>query len=132
MKIPDRRSLIVGAAVLAVGLVIGATYGQVSLHRQAKVYETRIREANRRLAQTQRKYTQGLAAQTAVEEEKAAALAEVEKLEKRNAQTATEKKAFSGRIDSLSALNSSLQEKLGRAEAKAASEESKTGSSRHV
>ena len=127
MKIPDRRSLIAGAAVLAVGLAIGVTYGQVCLHRQAKVYETRIRETNRRLAQTQRKYTQGLAAQTAVEEEKAVALAEAEKLEKRNAQTAAEKKALSGRIDSLSALNSSLQDKLGRAEAKAASEESAKG-----
>ena len=67
---------------LIVGFAIGIVYGQVRLQSLDKVYQAKIKEMNQRLAQTQRKYSQGVTAQNDLEQQKMSIQEEVDKLAK--------------------------------------------------
>lgn len=109
----DRAKLkifIVIALGIAVGFAVGFGWGHMRLQSEQKTCAAKIKDLNRRLSQAQSRYSQDIAQQTVLEDEKRAALEEVEKLR-------TEKKVLKSKTDSLDAKSGQLNERLIKVEA---------------
>ncbi|OPY79410.1 MAG: Chromosome partition protein Smc [Syntrophorhabdus sp. PtaU1.Bin058] len=108
----DRAKLKIFIAIalgIAVGFAVGFGWGHVRLQSEQKMYTAKIKDLNRRLSQAQSKYSQDIAQQTVLEDEKRAALEEVEKIR-------TEKKVLKSKADSLDAKSGQLTERLAKVE----------------
>jgi chromosome segregation ATPase len=122
------KRLLLCLAGLVAGLAVGLGYGHMQLQSQQKVHQAKLKQITQRLAQAERKYSQGLAEQQAgLENEKQQGQAEVEKLQKEQSGLALENKALKSRVDALTGEAASIEQKRARSEAKAASQESTNG-----
>jgi len=106
-------------------LVIGVVYGQLRLQSVDKVYESKLKDINQRIAQVQRRYSQGVAAQNELEQQKMSIQEEVDKLTKEKGLFGTQQTELKTRADGLEAKVASLEKKNVSLEARAASLDSK-------
>jgi chromosome segregation ATPase len=112
---------------IVAGLIIGIGYGHVQTRAVQKTDQAKIREITQHLSQVQRRYAQGLAAQTTCEDANLAVQAEAEKLGKERERLAAENKTLKAGADTLAASTAALEKKHAASEARAALLDSKNG-----
>ena len=110
---------------LVVGLLLGVVYGQVRLQSVDKVYQAKLKDINQRMAQVQRRYSQGVAAQNDLEQQKMSIQGEVDKLSKEKQGLAAQQAELKTKADGLESKATSLEKKSSSLETRAASLESR-------
>ncbi len=121
-----KRVFICALGIVA-GLTLGLGYGHVQTQGVRKADQAKIKEITQRLSQAQRRYTQGLAAQTNCEEQNLAVQAEAGELRNEKEHLAAENKTLKAGAEQLAASTASLEKKNAASEARAALLESKNG-----
>ena len=110
---------------IVAGLVIGVVHGQIRLQSLDKVYQAKIKDINQRLSQVQRRYTQGVAAQNDLEQQKISIQEEVDKLTKEKGLLGTQQAELKTKAESLEAQVASLEKKNASLDARTTSLDSK-------
>ncbi|MGD0231891.1 MAG: hypothetical protein ABSC19_16310 [Syntrophorhabdales bacterium] len=126
MKGAVKRYLLLVPAVL-LGLALGLGYGHVQTQNLKKADQARIKEINQRLTQSQRRYAQGMAERSSLEDGMQAIQAETEKVRQEKERLLAENKGLTTRAALLASSIASLEKKNALSEAKSASLESKNG-----
>ena len=119
------KKLVLPLLGLIAGLLVGVVYGQIRVQNLDKVYQAKIKEINQRIAQVQRRYSQGVAAQNDLEQQKMSMQGEVDKLTNEKQALAAQQADLKTKSDGLESKAAALEKKSASLETKAASLESR-------
>jgi chromosome segregation ATPase len=96
---------------IILGLILGLIIGHMQTKAVSKADQAKLKEMNQRLAQVQRRYTQGVSEQNTCEEEKQSVISESEKLKQERDKLASETKTLKTKTETLALSLSVLDKK---------------------
>ncbi|MHC1743846.1 MAG: hypothetical protein AB9873_12550 [Syntrophobacteraceae bacterium] len=117
--------ILLALVLLGAGVGAGYGYGKHLMSEQAKVYEDKLKDMNKKIAAVQKRYTDERDQRSAAETQKRAALAEVEKLKQAGGQVVEVAKTLEAKAKELEAKNAELTQGLTQAKGAYAAMESK-------
>lgn len=119
------KKLFLGILGVVVGLSLGLAYGHMQLNGQEKAYQARLKEMNRRLSQSQRKYIEERNLHTSLEDDKQAAQSRLDALQKEKETLVAQNREIKSKADAMEVRAVSLDKKAASLETRATSLDSK-------